>query len=490
MTADAVLVVVVPLLAAPLVALLPQGRWAGLAGFATAGVTAIFALRLLAETLGGAVVTHHFGGWPPPIGIAYRVDGLSAVMLTLVSLAATLVAWFQPTAIADEIRPADRSRFTAAFLLALAGLNGMAATGDLFNVFVFLEIASLASYILIAMGARRDRRALTASFDYLVLGAVGATFFVIGIAFLYMVTGTLNMTDMALRLNGAGPRAIEVGGAFLFIGLGLKVAIVPLHRWLPNAYAYAPSPVSTFLAMTATKVALYLMLRLATGVFGGNRIGAIDLALVLPAVGVAALLFGSVAAVAERDLKRLLAYSSVANIGLMLIALGLGGPDGIAAAVANLINHAVIKGGLFVAAAAIVQRFGHARFEVLSGLARTMPAAFAMLVLGGLALIGVPLTAGFISKLAVLEVAFARGQIVLATAILLSALLTAVYVWRIVEAGLLGAPPKAAPAAAAIHPMFLPPLLVLGAGILWLGLDSRWSLGLGLAAARGLGAAP
>ncbi len=490
MTTAAILVVILPLLTAPIVALLPPGRLVGTAAFAIATATAVLALQLLAATLDGSVVIHQLGGWPPPFGIVYRIDALSAVMLSIVSVAAALVAWFQPTAIVDCVRPTDRARFTAAFLLALAGLNGMAATGDLFNVFVFLEISSLASYILIAMGARQDRRALTAAYDYLVLGAVGATFFVIGIAFLYMVTGTLNMADMAARLPGASPRAVEVGGAFLLVGLGLKVAIVPLHRWLPNAYAYAPSAVSTFLAMTATKVALYLVIRLGTSVFGGNHIGGIDLSQVLPALGVAALLFGSAAAIAEQDLTRLLAYSSVANIGLMLIAVGLGGADGIAAAVANLINHAVIKGGLFIAAAAVVQRFGHARFDALAGLARTMPLVFAMLVLGGLALIGVPLTAGFVSKFAVLEIAFRRGEIVLAIAILLSALLSVVYVWRVIEAGLLAPAPKAPPPPPPGHAIFQPPLLLLALAVLWLGVDSRWSLGVGAAVARSLGVTP
>lgn len=465
------LVVVVPLLAAPILFLLGTPRLTGLLCFVVAAIQTLFAASLVAQTLDGSVIVYSLGNWAAPVGIEYRIDLLSAVMATLIATSSALVAWFLPTTIQDDIYPADRARFYTAFLLCGAGLTGIVITGDLFNVFVFLEISSLSTYVLIASGAARDRRALTAAFDYLILGAVGATFFVIGIAFLYVVTGTLNMADMGERLPGAGRRAVVVGGAFLFVGLALKAAMAPLHRWLPNAYAYAPSGVSTFLAMTATKVAIYLMLRLSALVFGANgEIGRVNFSAVLPPVGLAMLLFGSALAVRERDLKRLLAYSSIANLGLMLVAIGLGGVAGIAAAMINLINHAIIKGGMFTATAAVVHRHGHARFEALAGLARTMPFTFFCLVAGGLALIGVPLTAGFISKLSVIRTAIDLHHWFVAGGILVTSLITVAYVWRIVEAGMLGAPSDDTRRDAPV--MLIIPMAILTTATIALGIDS------------------
>jgi len=472
-----ILVVVLPLLAAPVLSVLGNGRLAGLLCFAVVAAQSLLAVSLVGRTLDGTVISYALGNWAPPIGIEYRIDLLSAVMASLIAISATLVAWFLPAAIRDEISPGDRPRFYTAFLLCVAGLTGIVVTGDLFNVFVFLEISSLSTYVLIAAGAGRDRRALTAAFDYLILGAVGATFIVIGIAFLYVVTGTLNMADLGQRVPGAGRRAVVVGGSFLFVGLGLKAAMAPLHRWLPNAYAYAPTAITTFLAMTATKVALYLMLRLSVLVFDtAGELGRVNFAAVMPPVGLAMLLFASALAVTERDLKRLLAYSSIANLGLMLVALGLGGVAGITAALVNLLNHAVIKGGLFAATAAIVARHGNARFETLAGLSRTMPVTFLCLLVGGLALIGVPLTAGFVSKLSVIRVALDLGDWVVAGGILLTSLITVVYIWRIVEAGMLGEPAKAGRRDAG--PMFLLPMTVLTAGTVFLGIDSRLTFGL------------
>ncbi|PWR19590.1 proton-conducting transporter membrane subunit [Zavarzinia compransoris] len=468
-----VLVVVLPLLAAPVVAVLPRPALAGAATAIVAALDLALALYLLVPALDGAVISYPLGNWLPPIGIEYRIDLLAAAMTVLIAGSGTLTALMLPTALGPEVAPGDRPRLFAAFLLCLAGLIGMVVTGDLFNVFVFLEIASLSTYVLIAAGAGRDRRALTAAFDYLVLGATGATFFVIGIAFLYIATGTLNMADLGERLPGAGRRAIIVGSSFLFVGLALKAAMLPLHRWLPNAYAYAPAAVTTFLAMTATKVSLYLLIRLADLVFQTpGELGRVNFAALLPPIGLAMLITGSVMAVTSKDLKRLLAFSSIANLGLMLAALGLGGVAGIAAALINLFNHAIIKGGAFAVTAGIVHRRGSAGLAALAGLSRQMPIAFALLVVAGLGLIGVPLTAGFVSKLAVLQIAAGRDLWLVAGGILLASLITVVYIWRVVEAAMLAPPAEDMPKGD-LHPAFLLPAGVLAAATIGLGIDSR-----------------
>lgn len=486
-----VLVVVLPLLTAPVVALLRDARLAALATVAIAALDAVLAVGLLVQTLDGTVISYALGNWAPPIGIEYRVDMLAATMACLLSFAAVLVSLFLPASLRGVVAPGDQPRLFCAFLLCLAGLTGIVITGDLFNVFVFLEISSLSTYVLIAMGANQDRRALTAAFDYLILGATGATFFVIGIAFLYVVTGTLNMADLGTRIAGAPKRAVIVGASFIFVGLALKAAMLPMHRWLPNAYAYAPAAVGTFLAMTATKVAIYLLIRVSDFVFDSpGEIGRVNFSALLPPIGLAMLIVGSVIAVATRDLRRLLAYSSIANLGLMLVALGLGGAAGTAAAVVNLLNHAVIKGGMFVATSAVLQRRGSTTMDSLAGLSREMPIAFAALVLGGFALIGVPLTAGFVSKLLVVKLAFDQANWLIVGGVMLSSLITVAYVWRIVEAGMLAKPVSGRPRHD-LHPAFVLPLGLLAAATVGLGIWSGPLLDLaGRIGAQVVGGAP
>ena len=254
--------VVVPLVAAPICAMLGRGGRAW--GFATfiSFLTFAISVSLFSATYAGQPISYEMGGWAPPIGIEYRIDGLNAFVLMIVSGVAALVMPYARRSVAVEI-PAERQAFFyTAFLLCLTGLLGVTITGDAFNVFVFLEISSLSTYALVASGAWRNKRALTAAYNYLIMGTVGATFFVIGIGMLYMITGTLNMADLAMRIAEHGDsRTLRMGFVFIFVGIGLKLAMFPLHLWLPNAYSFAPSAVTSFIAATATKVAVYVLLR-------------------------------------------------------------------------------------------------------------------------------------------------------------------------------------------------------------------------------------
>ena len=209
------------------------------------------------------------------------------------------------------------------WLLCLTGLLGITITGDVFNVFVFLEIASLSSYLLVSLGP--DRRALTAAFQYLVMGTIGATFILIGVGLLYMMTGTLNMADLAQRIpNVAQTTTVRAGFAFLVLGISLKAAVFPLHYWLPNAYTFAPSAVTAFLAGSATKVSIYLLLRFFFDIFSESfslRVMRLDLVLLI--LGVIAIFSMSLVAIYQHNVKRMLAYSSVAQVGYMVIGISL-----------------------------------------------------------------------------------------------------------------------------------------------------------------------
>ena len=438
-----ILQVVVPMLAAPVCVLLRRGGWAHGFCLLVTGAGVAISIALLQRVFALDALSYALGGFAPPWGIAYRIDAANGVILLLVSLSGFLALLQSRPSIAREIPAGRQSLFYAAFLLCLTGLLGVAATGDAFNAFVFLEISSLATYALVAMG--RFPRALTAAYRYLILGTIGASLFVIGVGLLYMATGTLNMADLALRLPLSEHRAIiSAGFALVFVGLGLKAAIFPLHFWLPNVYAFAPSLVTTFLAASATKVALYLLARFVFMVFpGAAGLEASLAAALMTPLALLGMFFASLAALWQSDVRRMLAYSSIAQIGYMLLGLALATPGGIAAAWLLLLTHALIKGGLFMALAGIALRVGSSNLRDWRGLAKRMPYSAAVMVICLFSLIGVPLTAGFIGKWSLLEAIFAAQMAwnwLMAALVAASSLLTLLYAGRILEALYLGTP--------------------------------------------------
>jgi multicomponent Na+:H+ antiporter subunit D len=484
------LAVVTPLAAAPLIVLL---RHAGLAWLLTVAASlAAFgaSLALAAQVAQSGAVSYAMGSWPPPWGIEYRIDALSAFVLVLVSGVGALVAPYALNSVAAEVPAEQRYLYYAVHCLCLAGLLGMTATGDAFNLFVFMEIASLAMYVLIALG--RDRRALLAAYQYLILGTIGATFYVIGVGVLYLETGTLNIADMASRLPAlAGARPTLAALAFITVGLSLKLALFPLHLWLPNAYAYAPSAATAFLAATATKVSVYVLLRYYFTVFGAELVvESLPVPGILIALSVAAIVTASLVAVWQADFKRLLAYSSVAQIGYITLGIGLATADGLTAAVAHLFNHGITKGALFLLVGGIALRAGGVDFARLRGLGRAMPLTSLGVTLAGLSLIGVPGTAGFISKWYLVLGAIEAGQLWLAALVVLTSLIAVAYVWRFVEAAYLAEPgPEAARAEAPLPMLACAWLLV--AACLWFGFDTSFTVeGARRAAALMLGGAP
>ena len=428
-----ILQVVIPLIAAPLCCLLPKGKLPWL--FATATSWLIFAvsLLLLKEVQTHGVLTYELGSWPAPWGIQYYIDTIGAFVLVLVSSIAAITLLASRKLIDKEIALEKHALFYSAFLLCLTGLLGIVATGDAFNVFVFLEISSLSSYALIAMGD--NRKALTASYEYLIMGTIGATFILIGIGLLYMQTGTLNMLDLKQRIHEVdGFRSVHAAFAFFTVGISLKLALFPLHHWLPNAYAYAPSIVSIFLAATATKVALYLLYRVFYTIFGFEfSFDTLHLGYILLPLSIIAVIASSFTAIFQPDVKRLLAYSSLGQIGYMTLGIALETKAGLIASIIHLFNHAFIKGALFMCMACMLQRLHATRLEGLAGAGRSMPWTSAAFVVAGLALIGVPLTSGFISKWYLVIAILDKDWWWLAAIVLFTSLLSVVYVWRVVE---------------------------------------------------------
>ncbi len=441
----AALLVVLPLLTGAITAIIPREKLAWVVTLIVSLVLTVTSFGLVLTVFAGDTQVYEMGGWAPPHGISYVIDGLNAPILLLISAMALLCTLYALPSVIAEVEPKKRAPFYAAFLIGVAGLLGMVVTGDAFNVFVFLEVSSISTYVLVAMGASRDRRALTAAYNYLILGSIGATFFVIGLGFLYMETGTLNMADMAriLRDLDGGSRVAGVGFGFIVVGLGLKLAMFPLHVWLPGSYAHAPSAVTIFLASTATKAALYLMLRFTFTIFDISFDYVISIVTyAFAGLGVAAMLLSSLQAIFQTDARRVLAYSSIAQVGYILLGIGIGTAAGLTAGYLHILNHAIIKGALFIALGACWYRFGITRVADFRGLAKTMPWTMGAFTLGGLSLIGVPFTAGFVSKYALVVAAAENGWWWAVGVIVLSSILAIIYVGRFLLAAYFQSPPE------------------------------------------------
>jgi multicomponent Na+:H+ antiporter subunit D len=339
---------------------------------------------------------------------------------------------------------------------------------------------------MISLG--HDRRALTAAFRYLIMGTIGATFYIIGVGLMYMTTGTLNIADLAVRLPElAASRTVEMALAFLIVGISLKLALFPLHWWLPNAYAFAPTVVTIFLAATATKVAVYVLMRIVFTIFGGHAIFDVTpIDEVLMGLGMLAMIGASLVAAFQDNVKRLLAYSSLSQIGYIVLGLSLANVSGLAGGIVHIFNHAMMKGLLFMAMGCIVLRIGSTQIQDFAGLGRRMPITMAGVVVGVLSLIGAPLTVGFVSKWYLIQGALERDLWPVALVVLASGLLALIYSWRIIESAYFRRSPDGAPEIREAPLSMLIPLGILSAACIGFGIDATASMDVAFAAARTL----
>jgi multicomponent Na+:H+ antiporter subunit D len=489
---QSILLVVIPLLAAPVTALLPSGRLAWLLTQIVTITCVLISLSILIDVTNGQLIHYELGGWAPPWGIAYEIDALNALIVVIISLIATLVTTYAWSSVAIDIPAEKQPHFYTAFQLCFLGLLGMSMTGDIFNVFVFLEISSLSTYALISMG--RNRQALTAAYQYLILGTIGATFFLIGIGLAYAATGTLNMADLAIELAASKySSTIKTALGFIFVGIALKAAMFPLHQWLPRAYTYAPVMVTAFLAGTATKVAIYVLARVIFTVFSPEYAMATVFDELLIVLGAIAVVYGAIRAIQQTTIKPLLAWSSLSQIGYFMIGIGLLSATGLMATMVHLFNHALIKTALFMAAGILLYQTGTLRISQLAGKGRQLPWTFAAIVIAGLSLIGVPGTVGFISKWYLVLAAVEQQAWWLVGVVVLGSVLAIVYVWKIIETLYFQSTevevdttePRMVTSPALIIPTWL-----LAIACIYLGLDTSLTVGAAQTAVASLGLIP
>jgi multicomponent Na+:H+ antiporter subunit D len=415
-----------------------SGWWVQRAGFplavgALAGCVLI-SLGLMQVVMTRGAIHYWLGGWEPPWGIEYRVDHLNAIMLVLVSVLSMLVAVYSKKLVEREL-PEKTALFWSLFILFITGLLGICVTGDLFNLFVMLEVASLTGYALIAIG---EKRALYASFRYIVIGTMGASFYLLGVGYLYIATGSLNMADLSKLLPLIyTSKAVLAGFVFILIGLSIKMALFPLHAWLPDAYTYAPSPVSAVVAPLMTKVMAYVIIRIMFTVFKPDfSVSVIRVTDLMVWLGSLAIIFGAVMALSQNDFKRMLSYVIIAEIGYIIGGIGVANATALKGAIFHIVNDAMMMACLFLVAGLVVYRTNGHRIADFKGIFRTMPFTASIFTVGALAVIGVPPTSGFFSKWYLLLGGIEARQWGFVAALLVSTLISVALFFRIFDKGL------------------------------------------------------
>jgi multicomponent Na+:H+ antiporter subunit D len=430
-----ILIVVIPLIAAficPLIGLWRRGLcyfWMVLALF----ICAIASIETLYAVIDGGTIHYRLGGWPPPFGIEYVVDHLNAMMLIIISVISLIVSIYSKESVEKEM-PERAVYFYTVFLLQVTGFLGIVITGDLFNLYVFLEIASLAGYALIAIG---EDGAPLACFRYIVMGTIGACFYLLGIGYIYVSTGSLNMADVQEILPGLyHSKVIVTAMAFLLSGLAVKMALFPVHVWLPDAYTKAPSAVSALVAPLMTKISLYVMIRILFSVFKPYlSIEVLPITQIMVWAGFVAICAGAVMALAQKDFKRMLCYIVVAEVGYIVGGVGLANPTAMKGAILHILNDAVMTAGLFTVAGIVTYKVKSHNLSDFKGLFRKMPITMAAFVVGALSIIGVPPTCGFFSKWYLIQGAVIAGQWAFVAALLGSSLINVILFFRIIEIG-------------------------------------------------------
>jgi len=376
-------------------------------------------------------VRYAFSGWTAPLGIEWVADGLASVILVLLSVLGLLGVVFtgptSPKALGGRI-----VNYYTLILLFFSALTGIVFAADFFNIFVFLEVAAISSYALIGVAGGR---ALFAAFRYLILGTIGASIYLLGVSYLYAVTGTLNMADMADKLPFLlGSKALVGGLLFIFIGLGIKMALVPFHSWMPEAYAYAPDSVSPILASLLTKIVLLAWVRIIFWVLNASiAIFDIPILQLVAVLGALAAVIGASLALAQRDIKMMFAYGGVSHIGIILIGIGQGNQTGFVGGIFYLLNDAVMQAALFFLAGVAFCHYGVRTIDDLGRVGKQAPWLTGSLIVVGLGMIGLPPTGGFFGKWNIILGALEGDNYVSVAAVLLSTLLTLAYFVKLFE---------------------------------------------------------
>jgi multicomponent Na+:H+ antiporter subunit D len=415
--------IVLPLLGAAVSILVGRSRVAQRAvGVSILVVVTVVAVVLLVTVDRDGPLVAQAGGWPAPLGITLVADRFAAIMLVIGSLTLLSVLVF---AIGEPGAERNHVGFQSVYLVLTAGVAASVLTGDLFTLFVAFVMMLTASYVLLTLGGRAEQ--VRAGMTYVVISLIASALFITALALLYAATGTVNMADLATRVPGLSTGLQSAFAVLLFVVFGIKAAVFPLFFWLPDSYPTAPSPITAVFAGLLTKIGIYALIRTETLFFAVDA-RPTTLLLVVAAV---TMLVGVLGAIAQDDVKRILSFTIVSQIGYMVMGLGLFTVAGLAAAVYSIIHHIIVKTTLFLTGGLVEHAAGSSRLRRIGGMMRTTPYLAAMFLLAALSLVGVPPFSGFIAKLGLVEAGVAAGEYVVVGVSLLVSLLTLVAMVRI-----------------------------------------------------------
>jgi len=384
----------------------------------------IVSLSLIPKVLVNPIVVS-LGGWQPPFCINLVAGPVGILFSTVIALVGLLVSIYA----LDYIKEGAVEKYHMLYLLLLTGATGVVLTGDIFNLFVFFEMLCISSYVLVAYLG--DRAGIESSIKYLIQGSVVSSLILIAVGLLYGLFGTLNMADIARNIDSISPISLFVPLVLFITGLGVEAALFPLNAWLPDAHSSAPSSISAILSGIAIEVGIYAVARVVFTIFGASSI-----LLFMMFLGVLTLLVGEMSAFSQNNIKRLLAYSSIGQIGLILFALGIGTSYGITGGLFQFISHALSKSLLFLTVGYMIYRTGSMEISSLEGMGKRMPLSSLAFTIGAFSLIGLPPFVGFPSKFLIVRAALTEGEVLFAVLIglvLLGTVIEGTYFFRVIQ---------------------------------------------------------
>ncbi|MDR5682487.1 MAG: proton-conducting transporter membrane subunit [Armatimonadota bacterium] len=456
--------VVLPLLTGAMLAAVGRRRLRWTISLASAALTLAASVRLVGAVREAGIHVVPLGSWPPPFGIPFVADMLAALMCAIASFVALVTLLF----VAAEPDPRRERFLHAGWHLLLAGMNGAFLTGDLFNLYVFFEIMLLASYFLLTLGNTRAQA--REAFTYVAMNLTASAFFLIAVALLYSATGTLNMADLARRLPEAPPATARAGLALLATAFGVKAAVFPLYFWLPHAYAIPPGGVAAYFGGMLTKVGVYALFRLFTTI---QPLGGADPLLLV--VGGFTMTLGVLGALAQEEIRRILSFHIVSQIGYMVMALGLQTPLALAAGIFFVLHNIGAKTSLLLVGAAVERAYGSGKLEAVGGLAGRHPALGILFVVAALSLAGVPPFSGFLGKFALVRAGLEADQALVTAVAIAVSLLTLLSMVKIFVNVFWGAP--VAPRRPVRFPTLAPVAAIAALSVAWgLGGQSLFDL--------------
>ncbi|MCR3921799.1 MAG: monovalent cation/H+ antiporter subunit D family protein [Firmicutes bacterium] len=484
-----VLIIVIPLCVAYLLPVFSRWckNWVVPASLGALTFSMAGSLILLVGVMQSGPFTYHMGNWAPPWGIEFYIDYLATFAVMTISIVSLLVLVFASKDLLHELQTVVRSWYYTLYLVLIAAMFGMALTNDLFNLFVFIEIAAISSCGIISI--KESRECIEAAFKYLVLSALGSGCMLLAIALVYMVTGHLSFTYIAAALPEAMqlyPYNLLASLSLFLVGLGVKSALFPLHIWLPDAHSAAPSPSSAVLSGLVIKIYAITMIKLLFQVYPLELIAKTPVMNIILWMATLAILVGSMFAIVQEDVKKMLAYSSIAQIGYVFLGIGLANTNALTGGILHIFNHALMKSMLFLAAGTFIYGTGTRKIKDLQGIGLTMPIPTLAFAIGAFAMVGVPLTNGFVSKWYLVLGSLDLGQPFFAAVVLFSSLLNGIYYLPIIVNAFFKQPQGKVTTPKQIPIQMTVALVILALGVVGFGTFPRYIVAVVAKAAQSL----